>query len=77
MKGFKIVVGFCLLFLAGTAVYFFTTGTYAEVNMDARSLQKGDRLDWLGVLFLFVCVAWAYVKVIREDRKIRKTKYRK
>ena len=79
MKGVKIIGIICLLFLLGVAIYFFAIDGYAEANISiSRGINKGDRINGYGVIFLFCCVAWGYIYVLREDRKIkRRTKFKK
>lgn len=73
-----MIVGSCLLFLLCTAIYFFVTDAYTEANFGtSKGFSKGDRLNGMGIFFLFVCMAALYIIAILEDRKIRKTKYRK
>ncbi|WP_118976495.1 hypothetical protein [Taibaiella koreensis] len=79
MRGFKIVVGSCLLFLLGTAIYFLITDGYTEANIStAKGMKEGQRLNGVAILYLFLVLGGMYLYAIYTDKyKDKKTKYKK
>ncbi|PSK89878.1 hypothetical protein B0I18_110179 [Taibaiella chishuiensis] len=78
MKSYKVVMSLCLLFLLGTGIYFLATQGSTEANFEtARGPDKGDRINGLGILFLFVAVAVLFGGMLLDKRNSRKTRYRK
>jgi hypothetical protein len=73
MKAYKIIIGFCLLCLLGAAAYFYAGYVFSEAGKGSRS----DHTKGLGILFIFGCLTWFYIRDLLQERKIRKTCYRK
>ena len=60
------------------AVYFYADYAFVEAEKVVRNeYSRTDHMKGLGILFLFGCVTWFYIRDMLQEKEIRKTRYRK
>jgi hypothetical protein len=70
MKRARIIIGACALFLLGVSIYFYFTKGYTEANFStSKGFKKGDAMEWRGLFFLFLCMAFLYIQILKKEKK--------